>query len=164
MAGGLVIEHIVLVADARSVRTARHWALRLARAHGVDERACSTVELLTSELATNAVRHTVDSEAMTVIVRVSADRFVVAVRDDDPMPPTLRHPPAGAPGGRGVALVDRLAAEWGVEDDGPNGKRVWFAVPRAADAGAEQDDPDGAARRPAPGTAPAPDRHPVPTP
>jgi anti-sigma regulatory factor (Ser/Thr protein kinase) len=131
MAAGTVTERIALVADARSVRTARHWALRLARVHGVDEHACSTVELLTSELATNAVRHTVDSEAMTVSVHVTPERFVVSVRDDDPMPPTLRHPPAGAPGGRGVALVDRLAAEWGVQDEGPQGKSVWFAVPRA---------------------------------
>jgi anti-sigma regulatory factor (Ser/Thr protein kinase) len=142
MAAGTVTEHIALVADARSVRTARHWALQLARVHGVDEQACSTVELLTSELATNAVRHTVDSEAMTVSVHVTPDRFVVAVRDDDPMPPTLRHPPAGAPGGRGVELVDRLASEWGVEDDGPDGKRVWFAVPRAADRVTDGADPD----------------------
>ncbi|HEY0187357.1 MAG TPA: ATP-binding protein [Cellulomonas sp.] len=146
MAGGTITEHIVLVADARSVRTARHWVVRLARSHGIGEQARSTVELLTSELATNAVRHTVGCEAMTVFVRVTDDWFVVAVRDDDPMPPTLSHPPAGAPGGRGVALVDRLASEWGVEDDGPLGKRVWFAVPRAVD---RPDDPDGPRRAPA---------------
>ncbi|HEY0216053.1 MAG TPA: ATP-binding protein [Cellulomonas sp.] len=136
MARGTVTEQIALVADPRSVRTARHWALELARSHGLDEQACSVIELLTSELATNAVRHTVDSDAMTISVTVTPDRFVVAVRDDDPMPPTLSSPPAGAPGGRGVALVDRLSAEWGVDDEGPTGKRVWFAVVRTIDSGA----------------------------
>ncbi len=157
MTRGTVTEQIALVADPRSVRTARHWALELARSHGLDERARWVVELLTSELATNAVRHTVDSDAMTVSVLVTEDRFVVAVRDDDPMPPTLSSPPAGAPGGRGVALVARLSTQWGVDDEGPAGKRVWFAVARTIDSGE-----GGSLRRPD-GSAADPSRDAVPS-
>ena len=33
-----------------------------------------------------------------------------------------------SPSGRGMAIVDELAGDWGVEHI-PEGKRVWFEVP-----------------------------------
>ena len=87
-----------------------------------------TVELLTSELVTNAVVHA--HSASVVMLRVH-DRMVrVEVCDGDASPPYLRTPDGNAASGRGIAILEELAAEWGVDLIPDDGKRVWFEVPR----------------------------------
>lgn len=83
--------------------------------------------LLVSELVTNAVRYA----APPVCVEISAsDRDVVlAVRDGSPYPPQPREAGDDAEGGRGMLLVDLLAAEHGVRSD-PPGKAVWARLRR----------------------------------
>ena len=98
--------------------------------------------LLTSELVTNVVVHT-DSVGIDVRAHCDGARLRVCVDDDTmtPLNPVRRsgtEPPAGC--GRGLWLVEALAARWGCQAL-PDGKRVWFEVacgeaPRAVGPGA----------------------------
>ena len=89
------------------------------------------VQLLVSELVTNAVVHA-GSEAQ-VAVRLLPDALRVEVvdhSDEGPLPAPKEQPvPPGAESGRGLFLVERLATAWGVERI-EGGKSVWFEVPR----------------------------------
>ncbi|KGM02057.1 hypothetical protein Q760_15875 [Cellulomonas cellasea DSM 20118] len=99
----------------------------------------STVEvldLLLTEVVTNAVRHGTVRDTLTLTVSASPDEVTVGVGDDNPDPPRVLDPPPEALGGRGMQLVDRLADEWGV-DDRPGGKSVWFRLALREDAGSE---------------------------
>ncbi|GAC1441098.1 MAG: ATP-binding protein [Mycobacteriales bacterium] len=82
--------------------------------------------LLTSELVTNALRHGRGS----VSLRVNADTLHVRVEvyDAEPRPPIVVVAGPDAESGRGVLILDSLAAAWGVEDK-PDGKIVWFELP-----------------------------------
>ncbi len=87
------------------------------------------LELLTSELATNAVRHAGSHFAVRASLR--GDRLRVEVEDDDPRAPAPREAAAADTSGRGLLLVDTLAAAWGVEPGGAGGdagKTVWFEL------------------------------------
>jgi anti-sigma regulatory factor (Ser/Thr protein kinase) len=79
-------------------------------------------KLVVSELATNAVIHARSS--FTVEVHPRGTRVRLSVRDASRTKPTLRDHDALAGSGRGLRLIDMLAANWGVElaDDG---KTVW---------------------------------------
>jgi len=91
-----------------------------------------TAELLTSELVTNAVLHA--RSDLTVHVCQHDDVVRVAVDDGSDASPRPRDPDAGSLGGRGLPLVETLAARWGWEPL-PAGKRVWFEVGGAVPAG-----------------------------
>jgi CheY-like chemotaxis protein/anti-sigma regulatory factor (Ser/Thr protein kinase) len=116
-----------LPAETSSSRTARRFIRNLLDTHGQD--LIADVELLVSELVTNAVLHA--SSAPRLEVQVSAGAVRVAVHDDDPSLPERRVPDADRPGGRGLNMVEQLASRWGAEahDDG---KVVWFEIDRAA--------------------------------
>jgi anti-sigma regulatory factor (Ser/Thr protein kinase) len=93
---------------------------------GLDPDIDHPVNLLTSEIVTNSVRHcTVPAD-----IRLEAlleDGFAyVAVLDQGPgFDPEVRHEANGL----GLRLVDKLASRWGVERV-PTGTRVWFEVDR----------------------------------
>lgn len=94
----------------------------------VGDQVVDTVELLTSELVTNAVIHA--RSGPELLVRLG-DRVVhVEVCDGDANPPTRRPRAMDAASGRGIAIVEELATEWGVEHIPDDGKRVWFEVLR----------------------------------
>lgn len=115
---------------ASSVSAARRFVTDCLEQWG-QEPVMWTVQLLLSELATNAVLHAGGS-GFTVGVEVLPEGAVrLTVADDSPRSPRLRDYGTGATTGRGVALVDELARGWGVEprsaaDDG--GKVVWCEV------------------------------------
>ena len=81
--------------------------------------------LLTSELASNAVRHA--HGTFTVTARMSADELYVAVTDSGAEIPVARTPEPTEPNGRGLMIVSTLADRWGVEP-GEGGKAVWFTL------------------------------------
>lgn len=116
-----------LPAVPASVPRAREYVQRELERLGVRrEEVQETVRLLTSELVTNAVRHS--SEDITVCVD-RVDRLVrVTVVDSDPM---IRLEPrpveVEAEHGRGLQLVEALATQWGVSAM-PQGKQVWFEL------------------------------------
>ena len=117
---------IVLEPDTRCVAAGRRWALRQAvRAHA-DAEASSTLELLTSEVLTNAVVHTRAHERIALTAHQGADCVRVEVTDTDVTLPVVRPGSAGRPGGNGMRIVDALATRWGIELHPGRGKTVWF--------------------------------------
>lgn len=96
----------------------------------------TTATLLTSELATNAIRHSAsgcDTGKFEVCVRLAPGWARVEVRDlgsttEAPLP-QHRDPYDTAEHGRGLDLVEALASKWGTEPrlDG-RGRQVWFEL------------------------------------
>lgn len=80
--------------------------------------------LIVTELATNALRHGRGSPVLRL--SVGAAHVRIEVFDDEPKPPVRRQ--AGADGGWGLALVERLSLAWGSASHG-RGKVVWCALP-----------------------------------
>jgi two-component sensor histidine kinase len=92
---------------------------------GIDQDVRDTAALLVSELATNSVRHA--ATAFTVSVAIGTTHIRISVTDHDPTIPSPQTASVRAVSGRGLALVARLAVEWGIEPMG-DGKRVWFVL------------------------------------
>ena len=113
--------------DARlsSVRAARHWAAGELLRHDAGDPALSVLELLVTETVANAVQHGRGPLRLDLTGHATG-RVHVAVHDGEPRPPVLRAVGPHATGGRGIALVDRLAADWGTDLEGLAGKTVWF--------------------------------------
>jgi anti-sigma regulatory factor (Ser/Thr protein kinase) len=94
-----------------SVPVVRAWTRGTLQRFGVGADVAERVELLVSEVATNAVRHTVGPR---FTVRLDVDSGVrAAVHDDAPEEPQLRQARAWDTGGRGMHLVEAMADAWG---------------------------------------------------
>ncbi len=81
-----------------------------------------TALLVVSELVANAVRH--GRPPVTLAVTLDEGRVLLEVGDQDSGVPTVRDPGWESLGGRGLLLVDAMAASWGVRPHGV-GKVVW---------------------------------------
>ena len=89
--------------------------------------SCSDdVRLLLSELATNAVLHGGGWFLVDLVRRES--EVEVGVTDRSSITPVSPAPSTTRVTGRGLAIVNAVASDWGVEPLHP-GKRVWFRVP-----------------------------------
>ena len=97
----------------------RRFARNL-RAATVDDAA-----LMVSELVTNAVAH--GQPEITLRLRLRPHRLTVAVADCGQAPLTCAMPPLQQASGRGLVIVDALAARWGVSQ-GRVDNQVWFDV------------------------------------
>jgi len=87
-----------------------------------------TAALLTTELVSNAIRHTRDELVLTV--RLAAGRLRVGVADSSHRRPQLVQVGKRDTSGRGLHLVEVLADRWGVDPDERGlGKTVWFELP-----------------------------------
>lgn len=124
------------VADVEGgARIARHALGDVLRTwDGVCADLRDTVELLGSELITNALTHAdpLRRGQRSIQLRVTLLTDCVRVDVDDPDPVAPMTFPCQEPAdpfaehGRGLLTVDRLAKEWGVRTR-PEGKTVWFA-------------------------------------
>jgi anti-sigma regulatory factor (Ser/Thr protein kinase) len=89
---------------------------------------CDVAELLSSELVTNAVIHARSSVQLEAAYDETSElRIEVYDRSPDEVDRSPQPPSDGAEGGRGLAIVARLACRWGVDPCEP-GKRVWFTL------------------------------------
>nr|WP_031163794.1 ATP-binding SpoIIE family protein phosphatase [Streptomyces durhamensis] len=108
-------------APGQARRLARHalarWDL---------EELTDSVELLVSEVVTNAVRYA--SRPVTLRL-LRTDVLRCEVGDDVPQLPRLRQARATDEGGRGLYLVNKLARRWGATRLS-TGKVVWFELNR----------------------------------
>ena len=107
-----------VVTRARAV--VRRQLVALGRADLIDD-----AELITSELVTNAVLH--GGGCQDVKVDAIDGGIRIAVTDASPAPPVLGLASTEGMTGRGLRLVARVAARWGV-DVGVTGKVVWAEV------------------------------------
>lgn len=116
---------IVVPADPAAVSGARNFVSDQCRSLHLARDTRDTVLLLTSETVTNAITHG-RSEAR---IRVSLRRRMlrVEVADENSRHPQRQAPDIDALDGRGMSIVELLAARWGVREE-PNGKTVWFEV------------------------------------
>ncbi|MFJ8489362.1 ATP-binding protein [Streptomyces sp. NPDC094038] len=87
-----------------------------------------TVELVTCELVTNAIRYgTAPGDSMRVELDVNDTRTRVEVQDPVKRRPRPRPELPESEGGRGLIILDALCADWGVTD-ALSGKTVWAEV------------------------------------
>jgi serine phosphatase RsbU (regulator of sigma subunit)/anti-sigma regulatory factor (Ser/Thr protein kinase) len=84
-----------------------------------------TVELLVSELVTNAIRYA--NTPSKLVLRRGRHALYVEVSDEDTRVPRLLHPTADDEGGRGLQLVAELSTQWGARPT-RTGKTVWFQL------------------------------------
>jgi anti-sigma regulatory factor (Ser/Thr protein kinase) len=84
------------------------------------------LELLTSELVTNVVRHA--GTDVDVTLHLDDGWVCLVVGDHSTSMPHVRDSP-GEAGGWGLRLVDEVSSQWGVETR-PGGKLVWVLLPR----------------------------------
>lgn len=110
----------------------RRWVTQTAVAAGVDDDTADVVELLTSELLTNAVRHSPAGAPVTVHVGRRPGALRVTVHDAGADQPTLQDAGPEDENGRGLLLVHTLATAWGVEHHLQSGKSVWFETALAS--------------------------------
>ncbi len=89
-------------------------------------------ELLVSELVTNGVRYGAPPISVVLVCK-GAVGLRVLVSDGVSSPPRPREARPDEESGRGLALVDYISEDWGVQPHG-NGKTVWFSVAFDADA------------------------------
>ncbi|MFD9214292.1 SpoIIE family protein phosphatase [Streptomyces sp. NPDC087659] len=102
---------------------ARRLARRALARWGLEELSDS-VELLVSEVVTNAVRY---AERPVTLRLLRTDVLRCEVGDDSPQLPRQRRARDTDEGGRGLFLVNRLARRWGATRLS-TGKVVWFEL------------------------------------
>ena len=121
-------ERLELPAEPASVRAARVFVTERLDAWGCNGLA-DTAALLTSELVTNVVLHARTRFAV-VVARVPGGARI-DVLDGSRVSPVRREHDLSAPTGRGLALVENLATEWGEtppDELGGFAKGVRFSV------------------------------------
>ena len=123
MVSGSKAVHRTFSAEASAVPEARRFAIDALRPC-LDPAADlnGDVQLVVSELATNAVLHA--GGEFTVRLTCGGDVVRIAVADSASEHPAPVEPDGSTAGGRGLRIVELLADRWGVEDRGA-GKSVW---------------------------------------
>ncbi|MFF7732072.1 SpoIIE family protein phosphatase [Streptomyces sp. NPDC007984] len=109
-----------LSADPALVGEVRASAVRWLSERGLDETAFA-VELILSELITNAVRHGAEPIRVRLLYRRT---LICEVSDSSNTAPHLRRAASTDEGGRGLFLVAQLSQSWGTRYL-PEGKVIW---------------------------------------
>ncbi|MFD4941627.1 ATP-binding protein [Streptomyces sp. NPDC058409] len=143
-------------ATRRGARLARLLAVEQLAAWGWprDGERIDAAALVVAELAANAVMHgRLDGRGFRLgLALLPSGRLRIEVTDPrgESLPAASRE---DVEGGRGLIIVDALAADWGVHPYPPSGKTVWAEVSATR---------TGAGRHPAGDCAPRPDNQRAP--
>ncbi|MFL6127562.1 MAG: ATP-binding protein [Mycobacteriales bacterium] len=122
-----MVAEVMLPDGPEGANFARRAMSSAAELWRLDREMTEIALLLVSELATNAIRH--GSPPVRLSLRLYADRLRVEVADGSPTLPHLARPGPDRPGGRGLQIVQQLAARWGSQASrSPLGKTVWFEL------------------------------------
>ncbi|MFK0106344.1 ATP-binding protein [Streptomyces sp. NPDC091217] len=143
--GALTVPPLVarFASSPRGARLARRLAVRRMEEWGyppASDASCA-VALVVAELAANAVRHgrvPGHDFGLRLALVTTAGLVRVEVSDAAAAKRIPATPPSSAPegeSGRGLLLVDTLAARWGSAPRHPLGKTVWADVPTAPPPG-----------------------------
>ncbi|MEU5683706.1 ATP-binding protein [Streptomyces venezuelae] len=128
---------VTLPSDPASVPAARKYVSRVLAEWGLPGEAevAETIRLIVSELATNAVQHTLgQSPTFTVDVELERDEQLrIGVTDSHPRYPKRLPAAVQQDNGRGMVIIRWLTAECGgrlsVSPTDEGGKTVWIALP-----------------------------------
>ncbi|WP_166483931.1 ATP-binding protein [Streptomyces rhizosphaericus] len=90
------------------------------------------VQLITTELASNVIKHVGRGAAAALVLDVCADQLRVEVHDGSHEEPRSLHPSSEEESGRGLQLLAGLSAAWGMTRTAV-GKVVWCALPLIPD-------------------------------
>lgn len=122
---------ITLPGQRTSASKAREFVRHHLREHGLSDLA-DDVQLVASELATNAVVHARTPFTLTLQV-MTRQVLLLKVKDRAPSAPVLVVAPVLHRGhaASGMALVERISRDWGVTGHADGSKSVWasFDVP-----------------------------------
>jgi serine phosphatase RsbU (regulator of sigma subunit)/anti-sigma regulatory factor (Ser/Thr protein kinase) len=110
------------VGDGATIRLARQFVEREVVSRAA-EAMIDEVTLAAAELLANAVQH--GTAPVCVAISGDCDRLRLEVRDANPRPPVRLAPNPSNMTGRGLALVDAVAARWGIDRSADGGKIVW---------------------------------------
>jgi anti-sigma regulatory factor (Ser/Thr protein kinase) len=117
---------LALPADATAPRRARALLQEAARAWAVDDELYHDAAMVVTELVANAVDHARTPSTLTL--GLDGRGLRLAVRDGNPrQAPRPRPVDPAAPRGRGLQMVQALAASWGVTQHS-DGKTVWAVL------------------------------------
>lgn len=134
-------------ADSSRLSDIRRISTAHARLWGIEDEAVNDAVLIADELFANAVRHgsTSADDEVTLSLLLKKSELRIAVADTVPGTPRRRLASNDDTRGRGLFLVDALAAKWGVEPQG-DGKCTWavLALPPAPTGGTHRPLPDRA--------------------
>ena len=128
-------QHSAVVEDARARFRAGRDAPFAARRFVAGLLACrpfvgrvaaDDVQLVVSELTTNAVIHA--GTPFSVSISCGDDAIRISVQDWNRIQPIVRDGAPNARSGRGLRLVAAVSSDWGVEP-APDGKTVWAELP-----------------------------------
>ncbi|GAB6987093.1 SpoIIE family protein phosphatase [Nocardioides pyridinolyticus] len=111
--------------DGEAPREARRAVRRQLASWGVPEEAAHELELITSELVTNAFVHA--RPPIDLHLRHSANEVVLEVQDRAVLRPRRRRPDDDDEHGRGLNIIEVLATDWGTRSS-ESGKTVWCTL------------------------------------
>lgn len=114
--------HPATVTDARRHTRSMMTAWQVERA--------DDVEMIVSELMTNAVKASLADWTITLWLFADDDRILVCVWDESDEPPVLREPSHGDQDGRGLVIVEALSDAHGYIAGPHGGKVVWSKIDR----------------------------------
>jgi anti-sigma regulatory factor (Ser/Thr protein kinase) len=118
-------------AEASSASDARKFVSGLLSVHGLGHLG-GDVELVVSELATNALVHA--DTSFTVVLGAFEGTVFLEVLDGSHVGPAFVVARALEINGRGLVIVQALSRDWGVTANASGGKSVWaeFAIASAS--------------------------------
>jgi hypothetical protein len=116
-----------LVSSPTSVGAARRFVRDVLMSRQAYDGVVDTVELLTSEVVTASVLHAGTAEELVITLGARQVRVEVTHCSAGGARAPRAAPPAASEAG--LAVVEALAAAWGVDVDRGGGARVWFEVP-----------------------------------
>lgn len=130
---GSPVLRISLERDVAAPSVARAAIAGFFDEYEIDPAKLATLTLLVSELVSNAVVHSnapAGSEVLLCLHVLAKDTVRVEVIDQGSGFRPVPRDPEQHGGGYGLYLVEKQAAQWGVDERG--GTRVWFEMPRHA--------------------------------
>ena len=122
MAQALWVREAHLNPEPRSAALARDFVGDELRQHNLPYLVLD-VQLVVSELVTNAVRHAHTN--IDVMLEEQPFCVVLTVHDRARAAPVMRMPSTDENGGRGLMIVRGASLGWGVDLDPQGGKSVW---------------------------------------
>lgn len=120
-------DNFSFAADAISVSHARRFVRGRLESHNL-RYLMDDIELVVSELATNAMVHA--QTPFDVTLHAFERTVLLEVHDGSPSSPFRVAGRALDTGGRGIAIVEELSRDWGVDAGTDGGKSVWAEFAR----------------------------------